>query len=460
MKTSDHWKSFKDLDRKSEHARRIYKVLKTANFGYLRTVALQTRHDENLKSNITIASQSQRLTCAIDKSRFAVGYNNVVFRVEFSDASQWIARVRLPDDESTNERDLVETSIMSEIATIKLIASRTSIPVPKIHNFEVDATNKFGFRYVLMQALPGHHLDDDLSTSIPCEYWDKVVDQLSDYWHQLSHLRFDSIGRLWCERNIDQREPILIPIEGLGGPFLTSLEYFHALRRSHNQHIEAAHASDKEWGASSWILEQAIPSMIIDNYIHGPFPICHMDFHYGNILIDNDFNITGIIDWSDAQTVPLERFTITPEFATFPGLSAEGNEPGITFRRKFAAALKKREIATMTGGVEAPGDLPSPSSSLSSLSPPSSSLHFISDIIDTPLWEIVYRSTYSYWWRARSDARLVLAQIYGANAKWEDFVSYYENGPVHQRKLLTVGLGKEGESYGDSSIEDSHAQRS
>jgi len=448
-KTSDHWTSFKDLDRESEHARKIDKVLNTANFVYLRSVALQARYDEDLKSNVIITSQSQRLTCTIDESQFTVGHNNIVFEIAFSDASQWIARVRLPDDKS-NERDLVETSIMSEIATITLIASRTSIPVPKIHSFEVDATNTFGFRYLLMQALPGHHLDTGLSRSIPREYWDKVADQLSDYWHQLSCLRFDRIGRLWCGRNIDQREPTLISIEGVGGPFLTSLEYFYALRRSHNQHIEAAYASDKEWETSSWILEQSLPSMIIDNYIHGPFPICHMDFHYNNILIDDDFNITGIIDWSDAQTVPLERFTITPEFATFPGLSAEENESSVTFRKKFAAALKKREITTMTGGFKAPGGLPSSSSSS----------RFTSDLIGTPLWEIVYRSTYSYWWRARSDARLVLKQIYGANAKWDDFVSYYENGPIHQRKLLTVGLSKEGESYGDSSIEDSHPQRS
>ena len=148
--------------------------------------------------------------------------------------------------------------------------------------------------------------------------------------------------------------------------------------------------------------------------------------HYNNILIDDNFNIIGIIGWSDAQTVPLERFTITPEFAMFPGLSAEENEPSITFGEKFTAALKKKEMKTMTGGDKAPGDLLSSSSS-SSLSSP----RFTSDLIGKLLWEIVYRSTYSYWWRARSDARLVLKQIYGASAKWEDFVSYYENGPVH-----------------------------
>lgn len=450
-KASDRWTSFKDLDRESEHAQKIDKVLKTANFVYLCSVAVQARYDEDLKSNGIINSQSQRLTCAIDESYFAVGHNNLVFEIVFSDASQWIARVRLPNDQ-LNERDLVETSILSEIATIKLIASRTSIPVPKIHSFEVNATNAFGFRYILMQALPGRHLETGLSRSIQRESWGKVIDQLSNYWHQLSCLRFDRIGRLWCGRSVDQREPTLIPIGGIGGPFLTSLEYFHTLRRSNNQQLIAAHPSDKEWQTASWILEQTLPSMIIDHYIHGPFPICHMDFHYNNILVDDAYNITGIIDWSDAQTVPLERFTITPEFATFPGLSAEENEPTITFRNKFAVALKKRETTTMTGRVKASGDLPSSS--------PSSSMHFISDLIGTPLWEIVYRSTYSYWWRARSDARLVLKQMYGPNARWEDFVSYYENGPVHQRKLRTVEVNKEGESYGDSSNKASHLKRS
>ena len=122
--------------------------------------------------------------------------------------------------------------------------------------------------------------------------------------------------------------------------------------------------------------------MIVDKYIHGPFPVCHMDFHYGNILIDNDFNITGIIDWSSTQTVPLERFTITPEFATSRDLSAEENEPSITRRKTFAAALKKREMTMITGGNEALGDLSS--SSLSLLSS-SSSPRLAFNLIDTPL---------------------------------------------------------------------------
>ncbi len=150
--------------------------------------------------------------------------------------------------------------------------------------------------------------------------------------------------------------------------------------------------------------------MIMEEHVRGPFPLCHIDLHYGNILVDDDYNITGIIDWSDAQTVPLERFMINPEFVTFPGLSDEQNAPSIAFRERLAAVLRAKELAAreIAGG------------------PP-----LMADMLGTPRWEMVYRCTYSYPWRALSDARLVLRQMYGGDARFEDFVAFYRNGPVN-----------------------------
>lgn len=150
--------------------------------------------------------------------------------------------------------------------------------------------------------------------------------------------------------------------------------------------------------------------MIVEEHVRGPFPLCHMDLHYGNILVDDEYNITGIIDWSDVQTVPLERFIISPELVTFPGLSDEHNAPSIAFREKFAAVLRTKEL----GARKIPDGPP-----------------LIADMLGTPLWEIVYRCTYSHHWRALSDARLVLRQRYGGDAKFEDFMTFYKNGPVN-----------------------------
>lgn len=420
-KPSDHWTSFQGLDRQDLHCQKIDQVLKTANFVHICSLASQVRLSNDEAHNDKGSVQS--FSCSIDPSKFAAGYHNVVFEIAFSDSLQWIARVRLPEG-NAGEKDYIETSMLSEIATLRFVASRTTVPVPTMYHFNVDASNDFGFRYLLMQALPGRHFQSGLARSVPEKHFDTLTDQLADYYDQLSHLRFDRIGRLWCGRTAEE-QPSLIPVPNVGGPFSSSIEYFYALRKSHNRTIQTEHAGDKEWMTSAWILEQALPSMIVEDFIHGPFPLCHIDLHYNNILIDDDFNITGIIDWSDSQTVPLESFLISPEFVTFPGLSVEQNAPIVAFRKKFAAALRERERCDNLPDDKSCNE---PNEKVMTLvnAPP----RFISDIINTPLWEIVYRCTYSYPWRARTDGPLVLRRIFEGSVTWEDLVQYHDSGPL------------------------------
>ena len=83
----------------------------------------------------------------------------------------------------------------------------------------------------------------------------------------------------------------------------------------------------------------------------------------------------------------------------------------MAFRDKFAAALRMKESA-----VRAMADGES-----RTVAP-----RMLADLLGIPLWNIVYRYTYSYHWRAFSDARLVLCQAFGSSAKWEDFVAFYK----------------------------------
>jgi aminoglycoside phosphotransferase (APT) family kinase protein len=47
---------------------------------------------------------------------------------------------------------------------------------------------------------------------------------------------------------------------------------------------------------------------------NGPFPLCYDDFLHSNIMVDeNSFDVTGIIDWEGAYTVPWELI-VFPEF--------------------------------------------------------------------------------------------------------------------------------------------------
>lgn len=323
------------------HARKIKDIISTGNWTYLCSEAI--KHNES----------GQALTCTIDHTRFARGMNNVVFEVAFSNSTYWVVRIRLSDDQEA------ETEMLSEIATTGLIQERTSIPVPTIISYNCSKGNPFGFRYMLMSALPGKNFEM-FSHSVPAHYKDKVASQLAKYLHELSQITFDKIGRIWCGNHMDEN-PRVISFEAHGecngrhalcsvGPFNTSRSYFRALRRGLDKAVRVEHLDDEdwpEWSKACRVFRDAIPSLIISKYERGPFPLHHLDFHYNNILLDDEFNITGILDWSGAQTVPVEQFLVSPEFITFPGRaerSEEINRSIIEFRDMFVKTW--REIET------------------------------------------------------------------------------------------------------------------
>ncbi|KAL4956951.1 hypothetical protein BDW69DRAFT_181085 [Aspergillus filifer] len=190
----------------------------------------------------------------------------------------------------------------------------------------------------------------------------------------------------------------------------TSLEYFYCLRREATKAILEAHKGEQQWEAAAWFLEKALTSMVTEEHMYGPFPLWHLDLHFRNILVDENYNITGILDWSHAQTVPVERFAISPEFIAPPAAPAEFKQAVFDFRDLFVEVLGKIE-------EEKKADLGTAQLTLSRL-------------FASPLSEVVYRCTYSYHWRAIYDAPLILPLLYGKDARWEDFQKFYAGSVV------------------------------
>lgn len=162
VKPSDHWTSFQNLDRESKHAKQIEELLFNADFGYLCSRALAIR----LKGHSSGAKESQHgeYTCSVDPTKFAYGTYNVALEIAFSDSVCWIARVRLPYE--GEEEAQVERDMLSEIATIRLGKEKTTVPVPQIFGNDVNGTNPLGYRYILMEALPGRVLDSTFSKAV------------------------------------------------------------------------------------------------------------------------------------------------------------------------------------------------------------------------------------------------------------------------------------------------------
>src|SRR6478735_5666084 len=85
-------------------------------------------------------------------------------------------------------------------------------------------------------------------------------------------------------------------------------------------------------------LNEMVPSLTStdEDYV-----LCHPDLHLGNIFVDEDFNITSIIDWSSASSSPLA------ELLTTPGLNGSLSPPQksliTAFRSGFCSGTQNPE---------------------------------------------------------------------------------------------------------------------
>lgn len=341
---STHWSVFGGLTPDSGRLfEQINNVLKTADFEFLENAALNARRgiETELGSDIK---------CQIGLSKFAYGFNNIALEVAFSDDVYWIAKVQ--------HAAMGQTATMymrSEIATLKLVKARTSIPVPQIYLHQACGTKEFQYPFTLMQYMPGRELKGGIAKDVPAEYLPKVARQLAQVLFELEHrLAFPSLGILWCG-DYDNSEPGIIPVPSLdssedlddaagsGTSPQTSLEWFYALTQSQNREAMEQHPNDREWSTACWAMKNALTHIVVDDRVRGPFPLCHMDLHHGNLLFDEDFNLTGVLDWSQAQTVPLERLSVSPEFVFSPASPAEIKEAKTRLVDLIAQSLQELE---------------------------------------------------------------------------------------------------------------------
>lgn len=380
------------MNTESDHAKKIQTVLETANFTHLCSEATKIRQREK---------SSDVLTCSVNTAKFTSGTYNLVVALTFSDTTQWVARIMLPQD---YDDENVATSLLSEIASMNFVRSKTTIPVPRIFGHNV-TKNDFGYPYLLMEALPGTVLENRMALSIPATHKKKFAAQLARYVYELSTLRFSKIGCLSYSQSGELEVSPLQISSSWVEPLSTSLEYFYRFRKGQTREIHEEHKGEADWEAAAWFLEKSLTSMVTDEHLYGPFPLCHLDFHYNNMLVDEDYNITAILDWSNVQTVPLERFAVTPEFIAPPAAPKEYKQAVFEFRDIFVDALAS--IERESGDLSSDGGMS------------------LSRLFASPLTEVVFRCTCSPARRAIFDAQLTLLLTYGRDAKWEDFKKFF-----------------------------------
>jgi aminoglycoside phosphotransferase (APT) family kinase protein len=403
------WSGFAGLDPDSEAYKRIKRVLSSANFTHLKKCAIDSRrrHQKDLPPDID---------CSINLTQFATGFNNLVLELAFSDNVYWIARIPYRTiDENT------KTSLLSEIATMNIVRQRTSIPIPRIFDLEMSIDGPFGYPYVLMEYLGGHKLDRGLAESTPRQYQIKVAKQFANVFAELQNVTFSRIGRLWCGETADQPVEI-IPMawHHSPGPLETSLEYFYNQRQGENREIVALHTNDADWLTACWVLKTALAHTVLEDRVRGPFPLCHLDLHFGNLLFDDEYNLTGVIDWSDAQAAPIEQLSVSSELQIFPGLSKEKNQPIVDFKELVIQFVKETENEKAKEEEKSP-----PSHEQQRIKKQSRHLTPLSTYMASESAELMHRqymaSPRGSLWAAKRITKL----IYGEQITWEELKRVY-----------------------------------
>ncbi|KAL1842907.1 hypothetical protein VTK73DRAFT_2971 [Phialemonium thermophilum] len=200
-------------------------------------------------------------------------------------------------------------ALESQAATLRLLSSRTTIPVPEVYALDTSRNNEIGAPFICTSFLPGKTVIKtwfEDSGPIPMEERRLLtLTSLAGCMAQLSAFAFDKIGSLCGDSpdaiplgpcfDWDEKDDGTIGVDA-SGPFDSTDDYLR-------EHFQLRN-SKSEWGVAEDKLIVVIKSCLP---VHNPgegFVLCPPDFDAQNILTDSDGNVTGIIDWDLVQTLP------------------------------------------------------------------------------------------------------------------------------------------------------------
>ncbi|KAM3558705.1 hypothetical protein MY1884_003848, partial [Beauveria asiatica] len=277
----------------------------------------EEREVAQLINKIDVAALEARAThlrsgtpCAIAPLRYdrttrsaVMGGMNYHVEIRFQDGVIWLARIRRSNATSPPSalRDYI---IKSEVATL-LFLEKTKVPTPKMHDYALEQPgNPVGVGFILMEKLPGKSLRWSLANE---QQRRKIVNQISDILIELRKYPFQHLGSL---DNPGQSRVGPFAQESLTnflqsdmrtiGPF-RSMEEYHksSLRLLMDGIIQEEAYTDRPVDAYliHRFLLDLVPLVAPPSSNKGDFYLKHADDKGDHILVDESFNITGIVDW-------------------------------------------------------------------------------------------------------------------------------------------------------------------
>lgn len=237
-----------------------------------------------------------------------MGGMNYHIEIQFEDGISWLARIRRSNATSPPS-DLQGYIMCSEVATLQFL-TKTRVPAPKVFDYNFDEGSPIGVGYMLMEKMTGKSLRWSLTSA---EQRKKVMSQLADIYIELQAFPFDLMGSLdqpgadhvgpfARESLTDYLNSHMRPI----GPFTSRKDFLLAsIRLTLDLIMRGECYAERAIDAfliHRFLLDSASKILLYHGLDDGRFYLKHADDKGDHILVDDDYNIKGIVDWEWAHT--------------------------------------------------------------------------------------------------------------------------------------------------------------
>ncbi|KAI1132538.1 hypothetical protein F5Y10DRAFT_196677 [Nemania abortiva] len=286
---------------------------------------LRSRIDEEAVCKLASRLNDGR-SCSIEHSPMTgpgilMGATNYHARIRFHDGSlSWFLRVPRVTSYTTGLPDwLVEYLILSEYATLKFLET-TAVPAPRVFGYGItgnETDQGVGVSFLLIEELPGQPWigngsfgGADSTEDEKAKVWSAVADILAELekhpFPKAGSLCFQS-SSIEVSATASDRCIALDP----EGPFDTSIAYYTAFAEQYLALIADGQAYTK-YPVDAYLVYRFLKDNAAaqlsqpDTEAQTPekFFLKHIDDVGDHLLVDENHNVTGIIDWQMARVVP------------------------------------------------------------------------------------------------------------------------------------------------------------
>lgn len=199
------------------------------------------------------------------------------------------------------------------------LQQNTCIPTPRVFDWACvsDSENRIGVGYILMEKLDGKPLDWQAANP---QQKEKLIHQLVDILLEIKKHPFNAMGSLVSSvsGSIDVQGLAHLSTFRVGkgplGPFSSSLEGSQAILESYLAMI-ASGEIDTDLPVDAYLFHRFrrdIMGTLLGDVSPGQLFLKHPDDKGDHILVNDSFEIVGVIDWEWTQTVPKAEAFCSP----------------------------------------------------------------------------------------------------------------------------------------------------